>query len=154
MSDGLLLYFLVSWSKQKHKHKLHTAQNEISCYILSPSSSDHIGQTVFKLLKLLKFKDRVKQLRLNHIFNIYNAQGATYLRENFTRSSKVHSHKTRSGDSGFIVPRVAGIASTTLYYNAILDWNALPPRIKGLPIKHAFKQSVMLVSNNIWLIVL
>ena len=138
-------YCCTSWYSglnQKYKHKLQTAQNKIARYILSLSCRDHIGQTELNLLKLLKFNDRVKQLRLNHVYNIFNAQGATYLRQNFTRSSEAHSHRTRSSDSGFIVPRVAGIASTTFYYNAILDWNALPPRIKGLPTKLAFKQNV------------
>ena len=39
-----------------------------------------------------------------------------------------------------IVPRVKGKASSTFYYNAILDWDALPPNIQGLPIKSVFKQ--------------
>jgi hypothetical protein len=147
-------YCCTSWYSgitQKYKQKLQIAQNKIARYILKLSSRDHIGQTELNLLNLLKFNDRVKQLRLNHVFNILNSQGAAYLSQNFNKSSNVHSHRTRSSNTNFIVPRVKGIASSTFYYNAILDWNALPPNTKGLPTKYAFKRSVKqhLASNSL-----
>ena len=108
-------YCCTSWYSgiaRVYQHKLQITQNKIARYILRLSSRDHIGQPELNLLKLLKFKDRVKQLRLNHVFNIYNAHGAAYLSQNFTRSSNVHSHRTRSSNYNYIVPRVTGIAST------------------------------------------
>ena len=138
-------YCCTSWYSgiaRVYQHKLQITQNKIARYILRLSSRDHIGQPELNLLKLLKFKDRVKQLRLNHVFNIYNALGAAYLSHNFTRSSSAHSHRTRSSNYNYIVPRVTGIASSTFFYNATLDWNALPPRIQVLPTKYAFKQNV------------
>jgi len=138
-------YCCTSWYSgitQKHQKDLQIAQNKIARYILSLSSRGHIGQYELNLLNLLKFNDRVKQLRLNHVFNIFNNQGAAYLGQNFTRSINIHSHRTRSSEFNFIVPRVKGKAASTFYYNAILDLNALPPNIKGLPIKSVFKQRV------------
>ena len=139
-------YCCTSWYSsitQKHKYKLQIVQNKIARYILNFSPRDHIGQSELNLLNLLKFKDRVTQLRLNHVFNIYHNQGASYLGQNFTRTSKAHSHVTRSSSNcNFFIPRAKGIASSTFCYNAILDWNMLPSSTKNLPTKYAFKKSV------------
>ena len=42
----------------------------------------------------------------------------------------------------FVTPRVAGIASKTFFYNAISDWNALPPEIQSIENKLEFKRAV------------
>ncbi len=138
-------YCSTSWfsnTSKKYKQKLQVTQNKIIRFILNLSSRDHIGQSELDLLKFLNINDRVRQLRLNHVFNIFHSQGASYLSQNFTRSSNIHSHRTRSSSLNFFVPSVKGVASTTFYYNAIQDWNTLPPNIKGIPTKQAFKQSV------------
>ena len=80
----------------------------------------------------------------------FNAQGAAYLRQNFTRSSKAHSYKTRS--SGFVVPRVAGIASTTPNSTTMPFWIGMYCHrgSRDCPLSMLSSR----VSNNIWLIAL
>ena len=138
-------YCCASWFaniSQKHKKKLQTSQNKIVRFILEFSPRDHIGQAELNLLSFLNINARVTQLRLNHVFKIFHSQGAKYLHQNFTRSSSIHSHKTRSSNSNFFVPRVDGIASSSFYYNAIQDWNTLPANIKDIPSKFVFKKCV------------
>ena len=75
-------------------------------------------------------------------FKIFNGSGPPYLAQNFTRASKSHSHYTRSSSFNFFVPSVIGIASKSFYYNAILDWSALPPQIQAIGSKLEFKKAV------------
>ena len=42
-----------------------------------------INYTVLSGLNLLNVEDRVAQLRLNHVFNIYQGKAPSYLSENF-----------------------------------------------------------------------
>ena len=124
------------------RHKLQVTQNKIVRFILNLSPRTHIDQFNRNLLRLLNTQDRAKQLRLNHVFNIFNGIGAPYLTHNFIRTTSAHSHRTRSSNFNFIVPRVKGIASKSFYYNAILDWNALPPQIQTIRRKIEFKKAV------------
>ena len=124
------------------RHKLQVTQNKIVRFILNLSPRTHIDQFNRNLLRLLNTQDRAKQLRLNHVFNIFNGIGAPYLTHNFIRTTSAHSHRTRSSNFNFIVPRVKGIASKSFYYNAILDWNALPPQIQTIRRKMEFKKAV------------
>ena len=62
--------------------------------------------------------------------------------QNFTRASESHSHHTQSNSFNFFVPSVIGIASKSFYYNAILDWSALPPQIQTIGSKLEFKRAV------------
>ena len=107
---------------------------------LSPRT--HIDQLTRNSVKLLSTLDRVKQLRLKNIFNIFNGSSPPYFTHNFTGSSRSHTHHTRSSSFNFFIPRVRGIASKSFYYNAILDWNALPPHIQTISNKLEFQKAV------------
>ena len=124
------------------RHKLQITQNKIVRFILNLSPRTHIDQLTRNSIKLLNSQDRAKQLRLNHVFNIFNDTGAPYLKNNFIRTSSAHTHRTRSSNFNFVVPRVKGIAYKSFYYNAILDWNALPPQIQSISNRMAFKKAV------------
>ena len=50
----------------------------------------HISEDDFKQLNFLYIQNRAKQLRLNHVFNIFNRVGPEYLRSNSTRVSNSH----------------------------------------------------------------
>ena len=102
----------------------------------------HIDQITRNSISLLNIHDRVIQLRLNHVFNIFNNRGAPYLAQKFTRASSAHSYRTRSSNCNFVVPRVTGIASKTFFYNAISYWNALPPQIQSIGDRSVFKLAV------------
>lgn len=61
------------------------------------------------------------------------------LNENCTRGSS---------SNNFLVPRIGGAESGSFFYNAILDWNALPVDIKALKNKDAFKAAVKIHLRN------
>ena len=86
-----------------------------------------VNPTVFDTLNMLNVDRRVKQMRLNHVFNIVHNTAPSYLSLNFTSTSQ-HYSNTRSANS--------------LDFNAIKDWNNLPTTIKQIRNKTHFKQSV------------
>ena len=52
------------------KHKLQITVNKVSSYILDFTSWTHIGQSELNQIGILNICDRVKLLRLNHVFKI------------------------------------------------------------------------------------
>ena len=124
------------------RHKLQVTQNKIVRFILNLPPRSHIDQMTRSSVKLLKIEDRVIQLRLGHVHNIFNGIGAPYLANKFVRTHQAHNHRTRTSNLNFIVPRVKGIASKSFFYNAIVDWNALPPQIKSISSKSTFKKAI------------
>ena len=74
---------------------------------------------------------RVKQMRLNHMYRIYNDCCPEYMRDNFIQVSEVHSYSTRHSLYNFNVPSVYNISKSTFYFNAVQDWNQLPENIKN-----------------------
>ena len=88
---------------------------------------------------MLHTSDRVTQLRLNHVFNIFNGNAPTYLYQHFVRNDGI----TRGASNmNYLVPRVGSQGISNFYYNAILDWNSLPVPIKQISSKPTFKESV------------
>merc|ERR1712101_7778 len=74
--------------------------------------------------------DRVKQLKLGHVFKIKNKSCTIYLRENFLKlDENTHWRETRSKAYNFQVSRVN---TNTFAYSAIKDWNSLSNPIKGI----------------------
>ena len=138
-------YCCTSWfsgltsTKQK---KLKTFQNKMVRFILNLPPREHIGQVHLNSIKILNIQDRVKQLRLNHVFNVFHASGPSYLQQFFSKVSNVHSHGTRSRSYNFHVPHHKSLAADTFYYNGIIDWNSLPYHVKSISDKHAFKAHV------------
>ena len=102
----------------------------------------HISEDDFKQLNFLNIQKRAKQLRLNHVFNIFNEIGPEYLRSNFTRVLNSHNHNTRNSVQNFVIPKKSTVNSGFFYYNAIMDWSSLPSAIKSISNKSAFKKSV------------
>ena len=82
---------------------------------------------------MLNVEARVKQLRLNHVFNIVQGLAPNYLRENFTLVSSTSRYSPRSSSNrNFIVPQISTYEAGTFYYSAIKDWNGLPVNIKEI----------------------
>ena len=88
---------------------------------------------------MLHTSDRVTQLRLNHVFNIFNGNAPTYLNQHFVRNDGITRGAT---NMNYLVPRVGSQGSYNFYYNAILDWNSLPVPIKQISSKPTFKEAV------------
>jgi hypothetical protein len=138
-------YCCTSWYSGlniSHQRKLQIIQNKMARFILNLSPRDHIGQVHLDSIKLLKIHDRVKQLRLNHVFNVCHSMNPTYLQQFFTKTSNTHSHRTRSSSHNFHVPRVTGLASKSFFYQGTLDWNSLPVNIQSIMTKNSFKFQV------------
>ena len=82
--------------------------------------------------------DRVSQLRINLVFNIYHGRAPEYLCEN----NNINQGNTRGASNlTFITPN-AKCSTNSFSYNAIRDWNSLPISIKNVTNKEAFKNAV------------
>ena len=91
---------------------------------------------------MLKVEDRAKQLRLNHVFNVYHELALQYLNQHFFIVADNYSYRTIGSLFNFVVPSIKGCDSHTFYYNAILDWNSLPDDIKSITNKSSYKTAV------------
>ena len=63
--------------------KLQVCQNKVVRFILDLPPMHSINYSVLSGLNLLNVEDRVTQLRLNHVFNIYQGKAPSYLSEHF-----------------------------------------------------------------------
>ena len=126
----------------KSKKQLQISQNKIVRFIIGLEHRTHIGVTELKKVNMLKVEERVKQLKLNHVYNIYNNVGPSYLTDNFHRTANLHSIRTRRSECSFFVPRVQGMAVHSFFYSAIKEWNSLPSNIQCIDGKSRFKTAV------------
>ena len=125
------------------KQKLQICQNKMVRFICGFSPRHTVNYTILSSLNMLNVEDRVKQLRLNHVFNIFHDISPTYLKENFVIRGSNSGRQTRSCTNlDFIVPRVKTCQSSTFYFNAIKDWNELPLSIKENKNKENFKGNI------------
>ena len=116
--------------------------NKVVRFILNMGPRTHIGQRELDRVGLLSVKDRVIQMKMNHIYKIFHGTAPDYLNAHFTRVTSVHSYSTRISPYNFIVPRIKGQASHTFFYNAIRHWNFLPNSIKEINNLSHFKTAV------------
>ena len=79
---------------------------------------------------MLNVTGRVTQLKLNHVFKIFNGTAPDYLGQFFTRTRSIHSISTRNSAENFHIPYAKGLVFHSFYYTAIKDWNALPANVK------------------------
>ena len=125
------------------KHKLQVVQNKVIRFILNLKPMTRISYSILsEIKKKLKVEDRAKQLRLNHVLNVYHELATQYLNQQFLRVADSHSYRTRGCLFNFVVPSIKGCDSHTFYYNAILDWNSLPDDIKSITNKSSYKTAV------------
>jgi len=122
------------------KHKLQVTQNKVIRFILGLNNRHSLTFHEFHRLGFLNISNRVKQLRLNHVFNIFHDVSPGYLKQGFTRGSL--KYITRSSHYNFRIPMIKGIESSTFFYSGVKDWNSLPNPIKETSNKTAFKKAV------------
>ena len=89
-------------------------------------TSDHVGQDQYESVKILDTQNRSRQLRLNHMFNIFHSLDPSYFNQFFTKISDIQSHATTSSSFNFHIPRIGSYAKHSFFYQATLDWNNLP----------------------------
>jgi hypothetical protein len=90
---------------------------------------------------VIKLPDRVSQLRINHVFNIYHSRVPEYLSENFNINQ---GNRSGASNLNFITPNANLCSTNSFSYNAIKDWSSLPISIKNVTDKEAFKNAVIL----------
>ena len=88
---------------------------------------------------MLSVPDRVSQLRINHVFNIYHSRVPEYLSENFNINQ---GNRSGASNLNFITPNANLCSTNSFSYNAIKDWNSLSISIKNVTNKEAFKNAV------------
>jgi len=128
---------------QTLKKKLQVAQNKIVRFIHNYHCRTSLRVADFKDLTFLNIEYRCKQLRINHVYKIFNNIAPSYMHNNFTKCSNIHSHGTRSNDKDdYHVHPVDTFTSKSFYHNAIKDWNNLPKNIRCTKSKNTFKKLV------------
>jgi hypothetical protein len=139
-------YSCSSWFSgisKKLQNKLQVTQNKVVRFVLSLDSRAHVGQAELDKLGFLNVDDRVKQMKLNHAFKIFNNTSPGYLSEHFIKLSDMHRYNTRDSHLNFVIPRVQGkLGSDTFHYTAVKVWNALPGIIKSSNTYAYFKKEV------------
>ena len=114
-------------------------QNKVIRFVLELGPRERITQDILQSINMLNTSDRVTQLRLNHVYNIFNNTAPSYLSKHFVRNE---GNTRGASNMNYLVPRIGSKASSNFYYNAILDWNRLPVHIKILQNKSSFKEAV------------
>ena len=115
--------------------KLQIAQNKIVRFILNLHHRKSVTYIEFEKLGFLNICNRVKQLRLYHVYNIFNNKSPEYMHTNFKINISLYG--TRSINSNLCIPPIKGGESTTFFYSGIKDWNSLPDQIKSCNNKNS-----------------
>ena len=98
------------------KRKLQICQNKVLRFILDLSPMHSVNSTVFDTLNMLNVDRRVKQMRLNHVFNIVHNTAPSYLSLNFTSTSQ-HYSNTRSANSlDFRLPSIQIVPRSNILF--------------------------------------
>ena len=135
-------YACSSWYSalsQKYKNQLQIIQNKIVRFIMGAGPHTHIGQNELDNIGMLSSRERVVQLKLNHVFKIVRNLSPEYMKMFITRVSSVHS---RGSPFNVVVPHSKGHARLTFYNTAIHHWNSLPNEIKDIQDFNLFKKLI------------
>ena len=123
--------------------KLQVLQNRMIRFILKLDSRHHIGYEELKESGFLRVSERVKQLKLGHIFKIRNKTCPNYMNTNFKLlNENVNRSSTRSYQYNFFLPSTGSQGTKTFFYTGINDWNSLPNNIKEIKNEDLFKKKV------------
>ena len=116
----------------KYKCRLQCTQNKVIRFLLNAPARTHIGLREFRLVNMLPIELRVKQLKLNLVYNIINDRAPRYLSNYINVSCKQHGINTRSSYVSLHVPYVKSFGQTSFYYTGVLAWNKLPQHIQSV----------------------
>ena len=136
-------YACTSWYcglTKRYQSRLQVAQNKVIRFMLNLPPRSHVGVDEFQLVGMLPVEYRVKQLKLNHMFNIFNDKSPDYMKGQFPLLSS--GHHTRNNVSNFAVPRVESFGINSFKYTGTKLWNSLPLSVKSLRSKFDFKKAV------------
>ena len=118
-------------------------QNKMIRFILNLGNRAHIGSAEYEKVNMLSVSDRVRQLKLNHVFKIRRGQCPEYMKENFCRIGDTELRIcTRATSNNLFLPRVNNQAVHTFFFSAIKEWNLLPAKIKELSSEETFRTMI------------
>ena len=126
------------------KSKLQICQNKLIRFVLDLSPRTHIGWEHFQMTGWLPIEYRVHQLKLGHMFKIFNKEAPSYQLENFRLVKEHHAYITRSSVHNFILPGVNSAGRNSFYYTGAKLWNSLPGELMSITTLPHFKQCVKL----------
>ena len=128
---------------KRSKQKLQIMQNKMIRFILKLNSRSHIGCNELENVNMLSVSNRVKQIKLNHVYKIWRETSPEYMFENFNRISDTELRNcTRASINNFFLPRVQGNCINIFFYSGIKAWNSLPAEIKHIQNESTFKDKV------------
>ena len=90
-------------------------------------------------MNMLPVELRVKQLKLNVVYNVINDRAPKYMSNLFNVACKQHGINTRSSVMSLHVPYVKLFGQTSFYYTGIHAWNKLPFSIQSVQNMKQFK---------------
>ena len=136
-------YSCSSWFSGVNKtmrKKLQIMQNKIVRFTLNLRRRDSVRNKELLKIDALNVPDRVKQLKMNHVFKIRNQTSPSYMLSNFNRLNANNNRMTtRASATDFFVPRVCGQGANTFFFTAIKEWNSLSTDLKNINCENSFK---------------
>ena len=109
-------------------------------FISDLDSRAHIGNQELAKAGYLSVPDRVKQLKLGHVFKIRNGTSPYYMTAHFQKLNEIDNRiVTRATVYNFYTPRACNQGTNTFFYTSIKDWNELPNNVKMIDNEKAFK---------------
>ena len=122
------------------KNKLQVMQNKMIRFMLNLGYRAHIGTVEYERINMFPVPDRVRQLKLNHVFKINNGVCPEYMKENFSRIGDSELRIcTRASRNNFFIPRVNKQGTQTFFFSTIKEWNSLTTKIKESNSEQTFK---------------
>ena len=101
--------------------KLQVLQNRMIRFILNLHCRHHIGHKELKEAGFLKVSERVKQLKLGHIFRIRNKTCPSYMNTNFKLlNENTNRSSTRSYQFNFFLPSTGSQGTKTFFTQELM----------------------------------
>ena len=79
----------------------------------SLGSRSRVTVNILREMNLLNVETSIKQLRLNHVYNIFCDLCSTYLKENFVPLKEVYQYNTRSSCYSLLVSYCQSLDKST-----------------------------------------
>ena len=115
-------------------------QNKIIRFISDLDSRAHVGNHELAKAGFLSVPDRVKQLKLGHVFKIRNGTSPYYMTAHFQKLNEIENRiVSRATAYNFYTPRAYNQGTNIFFYTGIREWNELPNNVNIIKNEKAFK---------------
>ena len=118
-------------------------QNKVARFILNLRRRDSGRNKELRKVDVLSVPDRVKQLKMNHVFKIKKQTCPPYILSNFNRlNANSNRMTTRASAMDFFVPRVHVQGANTFFFTAIKEWNSFSNDLENINGEDSFKNKL------------